>query len=80
MSFQIANGSNQKKAVLVYDLKTGKPVANVDVEKVTNEEGRLTFEPTGGPGEYAVYFLPVKIEGGAFPVGKYTPPQKTAKG
>lgn len=68
----------EKKAVLVYDLKTGKQVTNVDVESVTNVEGRILFEPVSGPGEYAVYFLPAKIEGGAFPVGKYLPPQKTA--
>jgi len=68
----------EKKAVLVYDLKTGKQVTNVDVVSVTNEEGVIIFEPVSGPGEYAVYFLPVKIEGGAFPVSKYTPPQQTA--
>ena len=68
----------EKKAVLVYDLKTGKQVTNVDVESVTNEEGKIIFEPVSGPGEYAVYFLSAKIEGGAFPVGKYLPPQKTA--
>lgn len=68
----------EKKAVLVYDLKTGKQVTNVDVESITNVEGRILFEPVSGAGEYAVYFLPAKIEGGAFPVGKYLPPQKTA--
>lgn len=68
----------EKKAVLVYDLKTGKQVMNVDVGLITNEEGVILFEPVSGPGEYAVYFLPAKIEGGAFPVGKYLPPQKTA--
>ena len=67
-----------KKAVIVHDLKTGRRVANVDVEEVTNERGRLVFEPVSGPGDYAVYFLPAKIEGGAFPVGKYLAPEKTA--
>ncbi len=67
-----------KKAVIVHDLKTGQRVTNVDVQDVSNESGRIIFEPVSGPGEYAVYFLPAKIEGGAFPVGKYLPPEKTA--
>lgn len=68
----------EKKAVLVYDLQSGKQVMNVQVESVTNVAGKITFEPTSGAGEYAVYFLAAKIEGGAFPAGKYTPPQRTA--
>jgi len=68
--------SPEKKAVIVHDLATGKRIANVHVDAITAESAQLTFEPVSGAGEYAVYFLPVRIEGGAFPVGHYEPPAK----
>ncbi len=66
------------KAILVHDLKTNQAVANVLTVAVASESGDLVFQPTQGAGEYAVYFLPVKIEGGAFPQGKYLAPQDLA--
>ena len=68
----------EKKAVLVYDLKTGKKVANVLVEMVSSVYGQVLFEPASGAGEYAIYFLPVKIEGGSFPVSHYLEPAAPA--
>ena len=70
--------SPEKKAVIVHDLATGKPIPNVHVDSLSAESAQLTFEPVSGAGEYAVYFLPVQLEGGAFPVGKYLPPANTA--
>ncbi len=68
----------EKKGVLVFDLTTGKEVINVVSSKITGESGEVTFEPVSGAGEYAVYFLPVKVEGGAFPVGRYLPARNKA--
>ncbi len=68
----------EKKAVIIHDLKSGKPIPNVRIDHLSAESTQLTFEPLSGPGEYAVYFLPVQLEGGAFPVGKYLPPASSA--
>ncbi len=68
----------EKKAVIVQELKSGKVVHNVRVDLLNNVEGNLVFEPTCGLGEYAVYFLPAEIGGGAFPVGKYLAPSSAA--
>jgi hypothetical protein len=67
------------KAVWVYDLKTNQPIANVLAKNITNEAGDVYFQPTQGAGEYAIYFLLVKIGGGAFPVGKYQAPEDKAE-
>ena len=63
----------EAKGVTIIDLKTGKPVGNVLKPMITAERGDIIFQPTSGPGEYAVYFLPVSIGGGAFPTSKYKP-------
>lgn len=68
----------EKKAVLVYDLKTGREVDNVVIESISNVAGDILLQPVSGAGEYAVYFLPVRIEGGSFPVSYYLQP-KTPK-
>jgi alkylhydroperoxidase family enzyme len=68
----------EKKAVIIHDLKSGKPIPNVRIDHLSAESTQLTFDPLSGPGEYAVYFLPVQLEGGAFPVGKYLPPATSA--
>lgn len=68
----------EKKALVIHDLKSGKPIPNVRIDHLSAESTQFTFEPVSGPGEYAVYFLPVQLEGGAFPVGKYLPPSSAA--
>lgn len=68
----------QDKAVLVYALKTGRKVDNVLVQSISNIAGDIIFAPESGVGEYAVYFLPVKIDGGSFPVSHYLKPQPPA--
>ncbi|MFO1489999.1 MAG: DUF6067 family protein [Kiritimatiellia bacterium] len=68
----------EAKAVLVVALPSGKEISNVLVPKLTAESGEVVFQPSAGPGEYAVYFLPVSITGGAFPVSKYRAPENKA--
>jgi hypothetical protein len=46
---------------------------------VANEAGNVVFE-TAAAGDYFVYFLPVKLTGGAFPVSHYQAPEKKADG
>lgn len=70
--------SPERKAVLVQELDSGKAVPNVAVLRCDAEAGELVFQPSPGVRRYAVYFLPVKITGGAFPEGKYTAPADTA--
>ncbi len=73
-----------KKAVWVFDQKTGKQIDGAFAENVTNDAGDVSFPPVSGAGEYAVYLLPVKITGGAFPKSEYhtpaTGPQENVAG
>jgi hypothetical protein len=68
----------EKKAVLVYELQQGRRVTNVVVRSVDNVAGDIVFQPVSGAGEYAVYFLPVTVSGGSFPVSHYREPEATA--
>ncbi len=68
----------EKKAVWVMPLAGNTPIANAAAFKVTNESGDVIFQPAAGAGEYAIYFLPVQIGGGAFPNHKYPEPKDTA--
>ena len=43
--------------MVVFDAK-GKQVMNVIPGKITREAGEIVFQPTAGPGEYFVYFMP----------------------
>ena len=65
----------EKKAVLVVDLKSGKGIPNSFSRNISAMSGEVYFQPVSGVGEYAVYFLPVRIEGGAFPVSRYLLPR-----
>ena len=68
----------QNKAIIVQSLATGAAVPNVITLSCTPLSGEILFEPSVGPGDYAVYFLPVQITGGAFPVGQYLQPTDQA--
>lgn len=48
----------QKKATIIIDAKTGKEVANVVRIEINREFGDLVFQPTSGPGEYYLYYMP----------------------
>ncbi|HEX2750716.1 MAG TPA: glycoside hydrolase domain-containing protein, partial [Verrucomicrobiales bacterium] len=78
MDWRRPDHNPEKKGVLVVDLASGREIPNVLTKNIQSESGDVTFEPVSGAGEYAVYFLPVKIEGGAFPVSHYLPPQNKA--
>lgn len=62
-----------QKAVIVQALHSGKTVPRSTALRIEPESGEVAFLPLAGENRYAVYFLPVKISGGAFPVGEYTP-------
>jgi len=70
----------EKKNVVVMDLATGKPVANVVAVRLSREAGDLVFAPATVPGEYGVYYLPCKHTGPTyFPSTAYDAPRDTAE-
>jgi hypothetical protein len=71
------DGNPQSKAVLVVNAATGTRIANSVAVEVTNEVGEVVFEPAAA-GEYFVYYLPVTLTGGAFPVSHYRAPDDKA--
>lgn len=68
----------EKKAVIVRDAATGATITNSAMSRCDGEVGDVIFETVKGHSRYEVYFLPVKVTGGAFPVGTYTAPQDSA--
>ena len=46
------------KEIIVVDAKAGSRIANFFPVNITREAGDLVFQPTSGPGEYYIYFLP----------------------
>ena len=54
MEWRRPDAEPEKKAVLVYDLKSGRQVTNVSVQSISGDAGEITFEPVAGAGEYAV--------------------------
>jgi hypothetical protein len=69
----------EKKAVLVFEAATDKPVSNVRVLTVTREMGELLFEAIPGVREYAIYWLPYNPGRTNFDdAGTYFPPRDTA--
>ena len=68
-----------KKAIIVVDAATDKPVANVVAVNVTPQYGDVAFQPATVPGKYFVYYLPSKLAGSQyFPKGAYLAPKETA--
>jgi hypothetical protein len=61
----------EKKSVVVVSLKDGKKVAHAAAVHITPEAGDVVFTPSAGPGDYGVFYLPVKLAGGAFPKSQY---------
>ncbi|MCG6954576.1 MAG: DUF6067 family protein, partial [Gemmatimonadetes bacterium] len=68
-----------RKDVVVADATTGARVRNVARLVVTDEEGRIAFQPTSGPGTYYVYWLPHDgIRGRNYPKIVYDTARATA--
>ncbi|MFG2650322.1 glycoside hydrolase domain-containing protein [Streptomyces sp. NPDC048436] len=58
---------------------SGERVRNTVAVEVTGERGRIAFEPTDGPGTYAVHYLPYAHTGKPYyPQAAYRPPTRTA--
>ena len=72
-----ADHDPNSKAVLVFDARTNQRLANVAAINVTNEAGDVVFQPQAA-GEFFIYYLPVKLTGGAFPVSHYLAPADKA--
>ena len=69
----------EKKALLVVDGRTGQIVRNVRRGPITQAMGELDFEPTSGPGQYFVYYLPFRSGGRSnYPNVTYLPVDETA--
>ena len=69
------------KATVVVDAATGKEIANVVRVAINREFGDIVFQPTSGPGDYYVYYMPYSYlfyEGSGDYRVSYTPPQDTA--
>jgi hypothetical protein len=54
----------ETKKVVVYGVKTGKEVLNVNVLEFSSEKGRIAFQPTEGETDYYIYYLPYKFRRG----------------
>ncbi|MEU1329317.1 glycoside hydrolase domain-containing protein [Streptomyces sp. NPDC005865] len=58
---------------------SGLRVHNTVAVEVTEERGRIAFEPVEGPGAYAVHYLPYAHTGKPYyPQAAYRPPTRTA--
>ena len=68
-----------RKDVFVVDARTGARVKNVARIEVNREFGDIVFQPTGGAGDYYVYYLRyVGNYRSPYPRLTYAPPQPTA--
>ncbi|EDY20451.1 conserved hypothetical protein [Chthoniobacter flavus Ellin428] len=73
------------KNILVVDAKSGKVIANRVIVTCNKEYGEVAFQPTEGPGQYFLYYLPPVNDGNAFqwprssfPITRYPTPTQTA--
>ncbi len=67
------------KTVFVVDAKSGKQIMNVKTDELSRESGTIYFEPTGGAGNYYVYYMPYKVTARSnYPQAVYLKEQKSA--
>ena len=59
------------KRLIVVDAKTNEKIDNIRPGVSNNEKTELWFEPTSGPGDYYVYYMPYKNEKSNYPKGIY---------
>jgi hypothetical protein len=68
-----------KKRIIVQDATSHKKILNVKTAAVTNETGKIYFEPVSGKGSYYIYYMPYRNEGRSnYPKGVYLPAENTA--
>jgi hypothetical protein len=73
------DASPQDRNLVVVAAMTGSRVANVARIEIGREAGEIAFEPSGGPGEYHVYYLPHVTAGSKnYPRVSYPAPESTA--
>jgi len=69
---------DQKEAVLI-DARTEKRVLNLCRININREFGDFVFQPTSGPGDYHLYYMPYQMSGRSnYPTVTYPEPEKTA--
>ncbi len=67
------------KGLIIIDAKTQQRVMNVIRGVTTRVNGEIIFEPISGPGDYFVYYMLYKNEGGSnYPKGVYRGQDTTA--
>lgn len=67
------------KQVIVVDAKSDKRILNVKTENISRESGTVYFEPTGGTGQYYIYYMPYKVTARSnYPKAVYTKMTNTA--
>ena len=68
-----------KKGLLVAAAATSSRVLNVVARAVNRESGEIVFEPTEGPGDYHIYYMPYRLTGSRnYPNARYLEPEDTA--
>ena len=69
----------EEKNLLVVEAKSGKRVLNVVRGHIDRDSGDIAFQPTGGAGDYFIYYLPsVKSGSPNYPKVIYPAPETTA--
>ncbi|MBM3311224.1 MAG: hypothetical protein FJY80_06930, partial [Candidatus Aminicenantes bacterium] len=69
----------EKKGLLVFAASTSARILNVAPLTIDREFGEIAFEPSAGPGEYYIYFLPYRLAGSRnYPNARYLEPEPTA--
>ena len=69
----------EKKAAVLVDSQTEKQVLNLCRIHISREFGDIVFQPTSGPGDYYLYYLPNQMEGRSnYPKVTYPEPEQTA--
>jgi len=69
----------EKKSVIFVDGKTGNRIADVFPVEINREFGDILFQPSSGPGDYYLYYMPYRLAGSRnYPDAVYLAPSPTA--
>ncbi len=69
-----------RKAAIMIDARTEQQVLNLCRVEINREIGEFVFQPTSGPGNYYLYYLPNRMEGRSnYPKVTYPEPEQTAE-